>query len=362
MESSTDLSRRGFIRKGAGWMLSGATLAIAEDTTGSSPSKPLVVACRDTLLKAAKQRDSWLDMKELGVAGVEVEVNPELGCPFLEHPQKKYSLATLSAITTLKDDLSKNGLVITAFLMHNRFDERLAEELQWTRKLVDAAVNLEVPVIRIDVVPRRMQREEFLPFAIKACTKLCEIVQGTRINYGIENHGSITNDPEFLRQLFDSVGSPHLGLALDTANFYWYGHPLNELYQIFQRFAPRVFHTHCKSIRYPDDKKNVRRPMGFKYEEYACPIYEGDIDFGKVVAILRKAGYCGDLCLENESLRKYPDSQHADILKKEIALLKRLAPRCLLPQARVYPRESGGGDKLAPAEAGADTATVKHIT
>jgi len=29
------------------------------------------------------------------------------------------------------------------------------------------------------------------------------------------------------------------------------------------------------------------------------------------------------------------------------------APRCLLPQARVYPRESGGGDRLAPAEAGA---------
>jgi len=27
-------------------------------------------------------------------------------------------------------------------------------------------------------------------------------------------------------------------------------------------------------------------------------------------------------------------------------------PRCLLPQARVYPRESGGGDRLAPAEAG----------
>lgn len=335
MESSIDLTRRGFIRKTAGWMLSGGALTMAKDSTISAPSKPLsaqrmadeVVACRDTLLKAAKQPDSWSAMKELGVTGAEVEVNPELGCPNLEHPQKKYSLATPSAVTTLKDDLSRNELVITAFLMHNRFDERLAEELQWTKKLVAAAVSLEVPVIRIDVVPRQMKREEFLPFAVKACTKLCEIVEGTRINYGIENHGSITNDPEFLQQLFDGVPdqSGHLGLTLDTANFYWYGHPLNELYEIFRRFAPRVFHTHCKSIRYPDDKKNMRRPMGFKYDEYACPIYEGDIDFGKVVAILRKAGYGGDLCLENESLGKYPQSQHADILKKEIALLRRLA-------------------------------------
>jgi sugar phosphate isomerase/epimerase len=331
MESSTDLTRRGFIRKTAGWMLSGGTLAIAKDSAVSSPSKPLVVACRDTLLKAAKSAgggDSWPAMKELGVTGVEVEVNPELGCPNLESAdggQKKYSLATPSGIATLKDDLSKNGLVITAFLMHNQLDERLAEELEWTKKLVAAAVSLDVPIIRIDVVPRRMKREEFLPFAIKACTKLCEIVEGTRMNYGIENHGSITNDPEFLQQLFDGVGSLHLGLTLDTANFYWYGHPLKELYEIFERFAPRVFHTHCKSIRYPDDKKNVRRPMGFKYDQYACPIYEGDIDFGKVVAILRKANYCGDLCLENESLGKYPEEQHAQILKKEIALLRRLA-------------------------------------
>ncbi len=313
------------MKKTTGWMLSSGALAVAKDSTVSWPSKPLVVACRDTLVKGLTLGQV---QGLIGVTGVEVEVNPELFCPNLESAEggeRKYSLTTPSAIATLKDDLSKNGLVVTAFLMHNQLDDRLAEELAWTKKLVAAAVSLDVPVIRIDVVPRRTPAEEFLPFAIKACTKLCEIVEGTRINYGIENHGSITNDPEFLRQLFDGVASPHLGLTLDTANFYWYGHPLNKLYEIFEQFAPRVFHTHCKSIRYPDDKKNVRRPMGFKYEEYACPIYEGDIDFGKVVAILRKANYRGDLCLENESLGKYPESQRADVLKKEIALLRRLS-------------------------------------
>ena len=65
--------------------------------------------------------------------------------------------------------------------------------------------------------------------------------------------------------------------------------------------------------------------MGWEYSRYACPIYEGDIDFRKFAAILRKANYRGDLCLENESLRKYPENQHAKILKKEIALLKNLS-------------------------------------
>ena len=65
--------------------------------------------------------------------------------------------------------------------------------------------------------------------------------------------------------------------------------------------------------------------MGWEYSRYTCPIYEGDIDFRKFAVILRKANYRGDLCLENESLRKYPENQHAEILKKEIALLKNLS-------------------------------------
>ena len=84
-------------------------------------------------------------------------------------------------------------------------------------------------------------------------------------------------------------------------------------------------HTHCKSIRYPDDKKNVKREIGWEYGKYCCPIYEGDIDFKRIAGILRKAGYRGDLCVEDESLGRFPQAERGEILKKEIALLKRLA-------------------------------------
>jgi sugar phosphate isomerase/epimerase len=324
MKPLHELTRRSFIKSTAGLMLSSTALAGRSNRVSTKKSKSWIIACRDDLLKATKKPDCWSAMKELGVTGVEVEVNPDLTCPVLYHPAKKYSLASASDIRVLSDDLGKNGFFITAFLMHNRFDERLEEELEWTRKLVNAAQKLDVKVIRIDVVPRRTRREEFLPFAIRVCKQLCEVVEGTSVRYGIENHGSITNDPEFLQALFDGVGSPNLGLTLDTANFYWYGHPLEKLYKIFERFASRAFHTHCKSIRYPLDKKNTQRPMGWEYNKYSSPIYEGDIDFKKVVKILRKVNYQGDLCLENETLGKYPENRHADILKKEIDLLRNL--------------------------------------
>jgi sugar phosphate isomerase/epimerase len=64
--------------------------------------------------------------------------------------------------------------------------------------------------------------------------------------------------------------------------------------------------------------------MGWEYSKYCCPIYEGDLDFKRIVKILRKANYRGDFCVENESLGRFPEDQRADILRKEIALLKKL--------------------------------------
>jgi sugar phosphate isomerase/epimerase len=178
--------------------------------------------------------------------------------------------------------------------------------------------------VRIDVVPHKLPSDEFLRFAINACKRLCELAEGTPVRFGIENHSQTANDPVFLEKLFDGVGSPKLGLTLDTANFYWWGHPLKDLYGLYEKFASRVVHTHCKNIRYPDDKKNVRRPMGWEYDKYNCPLYEGDIDFKKVVAILRRAGYRGDLCVEDESLGRFPDAERASIIRKEISTLKEL--------------------------------------
>ena len=192
------------------------------------------------------------------------------------------------------------------------------------RRLVKAARQLGVDIIRVDVVPRKLDGDKFLPFAIDACKRLCATADGTPIRFGVENHGKITNNPQFLEKLFGGVGSDKLGLTLDCANFYWWGHPVDDLYPIYEKFAPRVAHTHCKSIRYPADRRNVRREIGWEYGKYNCPIYEGDLDFKRIVAILRKANYRGDLCVEDESLGKYPANEQADVLRKEIATLKEL--------------------------------------
>ena len=325
MQNTNPLSRRDFLKTSAGLGLAvGLQGASGLAATAEKPNR-WTVAIRDGHLKMTGQPDCWSALKFLGVPGIEVGVSEELACYGLNPPGEPYSVATADGIKRLSDDVSAHGAKITALCMNNRLDERLDRELIWTRKLVPIAQQLGVTAIRIDVVPHKMAVADYLPFAINACRQMCDIAEGTPVRFAIENHGHVTNDPVFLEKLFDGVHSNHLGLTLDTMNFYWFGHPLDEVYRIVEKFAAFAYHTHCKNLRYPVDQKNVRRAIGWEYDKYSAALDEGDIDYRKITASLRKVNYQGDLCLENECLHHFPKEQHPAVLKKELALLQSLA-------------------------------------
>ena len=298
--------------------------AVAPQATAAE-LQPLTVACRDAHLKTTGEPDCWSALKALGASGVEVLVNDQLECPLLYHPSKKYSVATAASREALQQDLSEQGLRITAFCMNNRFDERLEHELAWMKALLPAVKAMGVKAIRLDVVPRAIAKDKFLPFAVSTCRSLCALAENTEVSYGIENHGNTTNDPVFLEALFSQTGSKRLGLTLDSNNLYWYGHPLEKVYAIIGQFADRCFHTHCKNIKYPAEKRETSRPIGWEYDKYSITLAEGDIDYVRVLALLKKGHYQGDLCLENECLGHYPAAEHAAVLKRETAYLRKLA-------------------------------------
>ncbi len=144
------------------------------------------------------------------------------------------------------------------------------------------------------------------------------------VQMGIENHGIQGNQPEFLTHVIEKVGSPQLGMTIDTANFYWYGHPLSRVYDIIKQLAPKAKHTHIKNINYPADVREVQREIGWKYNDFVCPLREGDIDLKAVVSILKDAGYEGDLCIEDESLMRWDNEKRKAVLIDDAAYLKEI--------------------------------------
>jgi len=319
-----DFTRREFLASSARFLAAAGTLSALPAAEKEEKPK-LAVAIRDTHLRETGEKDCWAILKELGVDGVELDVSDDFSLASLIHPEQKYSIADDAAVEKLAADSRAANIRITALCLHNRFDERLDFELNSIEKTARAAKALGAKTIRIDVVPRKLSGEEFINLAIDAGKKLIAVTETTGVCLGVENHGNTTNDPEFLKKLFAGVGSQRLGLTLDTGNFYWFGHPLSKLYELYEAFATRVHHTHVKSIKYPQASREKRRSMGWEYEKYNCPIYEGDIDFSRVIGILRKGGYSGDLCIEDESLSKAPAAQRREILAKEVQHLKALA-------------------------------------
>jgi sugar phosphate isomerase/epimerase len=318
------LTRRDFLNRSAAISAGAAIASLAgRPAVGASPSA-LKVTIRDAMLHAIGQTDGWAALERVGAEGFEAVVNDDFSLPNLVHDGRHYSVADEAGIRRLASDAAAAGQKVTALALANRFAERPDVEIELCTRVAQAAQALGARAIRIDVVPGSMTRDEFLALSIKTLTRVLAATESTGVAFAIENHGTTTNDPTFLKPLFAGVGSPRLGLTLDTGNFYWFGHPLAKVYELYETFAPRVFHTHCKSIRYPAENRQRQRPVGWKYVEYTCPIYEGDIDFRRVVSLLKAAGYANDLCVENESLGKTPPAAAAAILAKEIAMLKGL--------------------------------------
>jgi sugar phosphate isomerase/epimerase len=321
---NTPITRRRFIA-GAGCLCGGVALASQFDRFALAGEKRLDMpaTCVDGMLQHLGQKDCWSALQAVGAEGLQVDFTGDFALPSLFHPTTKYTLATPAGIEQLATDAKAAGQQITSFCMHNRFDEQPEVEIKWCSELARVAQALNVPVIRIDVVPAKLARPEFLKHAVQTLSKVIAATESTGVAFAVENHSNTTNDPTFLNPLFDGVGSKRLGLTLDTGNFYWFGHPLSKVYELVEEFAPRVFHTHCKNIRYPVEEREKQRPMGWKYDEYGCPIDRGDIDYARVAAILHKAGYHHDLCVENEFLGKLSAAEATETLAKELQLLKR---------------------------------------
>jgi sugar phosphate isomerase/epimerase len=317
-------SRREFLGVSAGMAAGLAATSVLPKSAVAADAKKIYASCRDVCLQRPGNKDCWEALKQVGAEGVEVEISEKLTFPQISFPAAKaYTAETPEGIEDLKKDAAAAGQKLTAFLMHNQFGGRPDFEVEWCTKAAKVAQALGVKAIRIDVVPHNIALDKFVDLAGDAIKKILANTESMGVSFGVENHG-LANNPEFLKPLFERVNSPRFGWTFDTGNFYWYGLPRAKIYELCEMYAPRIIHTHCKSIKYPEDKRDVQREMGWKYGELCCPIYEGDIDFRRIVDILKKAGYSNDLCIEDESLSRFPEAERAGIVKKEIEYLKGL--------------------------------------
>jgi sugar phosphate isomerase/epimerase len=286
------------------------------------------VACRDGgYLRGMGLSDVWAAMDAIGISRVEVRVADDLSCTGLfEDGKTPYRIDTPQARQQLRDKLAEEKKSIAAFcavvsLRKDRSDEA---NVAWIEKIARAAVDFGRPVIMVPIGGGGFSDEEFVQRATAFLKELVPIAERYDVQIALENLGHYWNRKEILEPVLKAVPSNRVGLALDITNMYWFGHPLSKLYDLATTFAPYVRYVHVKNVKYPEEKREVQRAEGWQYGEYAAPVREGDVDFHRIIAILKKAGYRGNLTLEDDSLGKFDAAGRKKVLRDDVQLLREI--------------------------------------
>ena len=142
-----------------------------------------------------------------------------------------------------------------------------------------------------------------------------EVAEEYDVKLAVENHIDYTSDE--CVELLEQVGSPYLGLNLDTGNFL---RLLDDPVEGARKLAGHVYATHIKDLK-PVKGVDAREWYFFS----STPVGDGLVDNWKLAQILHDAGYQGFLAVETDSLHPdYENQEHAAV-EQSIRELKRIA-------------------------------------
>jgi sugar phosphate isomerase/epimerase len=169
-------------------------------------------------------------------------------------------------------------------------DEALAEEVRLFLGYCDLARRMQIPVVRAfpgDVVEGHSV-DALYPRIVEGFRTVAAEIDGWGVQIGIENHGRLLNDGDLLAALVRDVGSPLVGITLDTGNFCWAGHSVDAAHRFFDLLAPLTVNVHVKDGLFVKGQWTLQ------------PAGRGDIDLPGVFGALKACGYDGPVLSEYE--------------------------------------------------------------
>lgn len=291
----------------------------------STPAAGCGVSIRDQIVPAGGGRSFAETIRAIGADSIECAVGADGSVASLGA-----SLWDGASRAELKRKTDLEGLRISALLLATDFSADDGEaHVDLAVRMTEAAAELGVPVVRIDpwTAVRDLPEQVIVDNFIRRATALLQRTAKTGVDLAMENHGQVFNDPHVIDGVLHAIPDPQFGLTLDTGNLYWWGQPVDQVYPLIERYAPRAKHTHLKNIAYPPQLARRRREIGFEYRQFCCPLADGNLSLERMIEILLRNGYTRDLCVEDESLFKVPEGDRIQTLRRDVEAVRRSMPR-----------------------------------
>ena len=167
-----------------------------------------------------------------------------------------------------------------------------ADAIDKHKPWLSAAEQLGCHAIRVNV-DREGTREEVAERIVEALGRLGELAAGHGLSVLVENHGGLSSDAAWLADVMRRVGRDNVGTLPDFGNF-----------RLLPNSTPRG-----PDDAYYDRYQGVTELMPFakavsaKSYDFDDAGNETTIDYGRMLGIVRAAGYTGDIGIEYEGNR-----------------------------------------------------------
>jgi sugar phosphate isomerase/epimerase len=240
-----------------------------------------------------------------------------LGFDGVEILHRQMAEESTAYLNRLKQAAFRHGLALPMLSIHQDFVFPAAEERQkhiaHTKRCVDLAAQMGIPCIRLNSGRWKTIRsfddlmkvkgnepplegysnEDGFKWCVDSIQQCLEHCEKAGVLLALENHWGLTTDPDMLLRIWKAVNSPWLGINLDTGNFP--GDP----YAGIEKLAPHATIVQAKTY--------------YGGGEW----YTLDLDYKRIAATLRKAGFRGWVSLEMEG-KETPDTA----VPKSLAVLR----------------------------------------
>ena len=194
----------------------------------------------------------------------------------------------------IKAQIAQSGVLPSSLGGYSNFaqltDEALTEQVEQFVGYCRVAKEMGIPIVRAFAGDEMEGHtlDELYPRIVEGFKAVVEQVADWGLKIGIENHGRLINNGDQLYSLVKEVGSPILGITLDTGNFCWAGHSIETAHRFFEKLAPMVVNVHVKDGKFIDG------------EWVLFPAGRGDIDLPWLLKLLSAQGYDGPVVSEYE--------------------------------------------------------------
>jgi sugar phosphate isomerase/epimerase len=193
------------------------------------------------------------------------------------------------------DRLKHYGLTATVLSAHS--DLTTPEGVDYGIKAVRWCADNGIPVMGTAIGGHASQEEDEEGF-LGGIGRLAEAADAAGVDVALEIHGDIMATGALTVPLLERIGHPRIRVAYDTANCEFYGD--TAAVDDLRTVASYLSNVHLK------DKRGGKGVWDFP-EPGA-----GHVDFGRILAALREAGYDGPASVEIEFDGTWPDLEGID--------------------------------------------------